>query len=466
MTISRRQFMKSSATLAAGTGVILSRAAPVYSAPKPAKNRLGNMKTSKKALVFIMLDGGNDSYNMLVPTSSRHYAEYRQSRSNLALDKKSLLPLTSFKDTYGRTFGLHESMPEVQQLFNNNKLAFIANTGPLVEPVSKPQFYNNSAILPLGLMSHADQFNHWQTARPNERVNRGWFGYFADTLQNNKSLHSIPMNISLAGNNILQNGFQTAPYSITESGSVGLIVNEHPSTLNNLLLEHFEKSLNSTYPNDPFKSNYLSITRESQAQHDTYQKAVEGIRVATHFSDSPMSQQLRKVAQSIKAAEQLGHKQQTFFLRYIGWDHHDELLNNHASMLDILSKALGQFQKSLEELGVADKVVTFTGSDFGRTLTSNGNGTDHGWGGNTLVMGDSVNGGQVYGEYPSLALGNDNDLDVGDGVIIPTTAIDELYAELAKWFGADDKQIDILLPNLKNFRVDRQRPTLSNLLNK
>ncbi len=164
--------------------------------------------------------------------------------------------------------------------------------------------------------------------------------------------------------------------------------------------------MNFHYRGDPLKQSYLSITREAQAQHEKFSKATDQINVPTSFSDTALSQQLKKVVQSIKAADSLGQQQQTYFLRYIGWDHHDELLNNHANMLSVLSKALGEFQRALDELDIADKVITFTGSDFGRTLTSNGNGTDHGWGGgNTLVMGEPVNGGQIFGEYPSLALG-------------------------------------------------------------
>ncbi len=170
------------------------------------------------------------------------------------------------------------------------------------------------------------------------------------------------------------------------------------------------------------------------------------------------------MVQSIKAADSLGQQQQTYFLRYIGWDHHDELLNNHANMLSVLSKALGEFQRALDELDIADKVITFTGSDFGRTLTSNGNGTDHGWGGNTLVMGEPVNGGQIFGEYPSLALGTDNALDVGDGVLIPTTPIDLLYEQLALWFGAEQSSIEALFPNLSNFKDMTNRSRLQELI--
>ncbi|MDG2664292.1 twin-arginine translocation signal domain-containing protein, partial [Vibrio parahaemolyticus] len=217
MGISRRNFIKSSAT--AGAGLMLTGRAPVYAAPKTKKSVLGDIKGQDKALVFIMLDGGNDSFNMLVPTSEPHYKEYKNSRSNLALNKSSLLPLKGFKDNNNRSFGLHESMPDIQQLFSERRLAFVANTGPMIEPVSKPDFYNGQVKLPLGLMSHSDQFKHWQTARPGERINRGWFGYFADAIQKSKAMEDIPMNISLAGSNIMQNGHSAAPYSITKSGS-------------------------------------------------------------------------------------------------------------------------------------------------------------------------------------------------------------------------------------------------------
>lgn len=463
MGISRRSFIKSSA--AASAGLMLAGTAPTYAAPNsPRKPIIGNIKPKRKAMVFIMLDGGNDSFNMLVPTSAKHFQEYQQTRSNLALAKSDLLPLDGFQDAEGRRFGVHNSMKEVQNLFANKRLAFVANIGPMIEPVTKQKFYANQLKLPLGLMSHSDQFKHWQTARPSERINRGWFGYFADSLQQNKPLQDIPMNISLAGNNIVQNGNTSRPYAITKSGSVGLYINEESTPLNEQLLEHFVKSLNTSYPGDPFKQSYLSITREAQAQHEVFKQAVEKIEVNTRFSDTDLSQQLRKVAQSIKAADQLNHAQQTFFLRYIGWDHHDELIDNHAKMLKLLSRALGEFQASLDELGVADQVITFTGSDFGRTLTSNGNGTDHGWGGNIIVMGNGVNGGKVYGDFPSLSLGNSNPSDVGNGVLIPSTATDELFAELAIWFGANRDQAYQLFPNLINFIPKGQASKISGIV--
>lgn len=442
---SRRTFLKQSA--AASAGILLAGAAPSFALPRSGPVR---MRPQNKALVFIMLDGGNDSYNMLVPMTGVDFKVYQKTRSNLALGEGDLLPLEGFTDVRGRQFGLHKSMPEVQKLFGDKKLSFVANVGPLIEPVSKDSFYKG-ARLPLGLLSHADQFKHWQTSRPDQRQNQGWFGYFGDSLSKGRPLTDIPMNISLAGNNIQQNGHETAPYAITKDGSVGLYVNETESDLNAAILDSFETLLGQDYSSDPFKVTYLGQTRIAQAQHQTFRDATGRIKAPTPFSDSKLSQELRQVAETIKASEMLGLQQQTFFLRYIGWDHHDELLNSQERMLGILSRALGEFQQALQAMDLEDKVVTFTGSDFGRTLTSNGNGTDHGWGGNTIVMGGDIDGGRILGDYPVLALGSDNPLDVGDGVLIPTLSTDQLYADLALWFGLDPADLLRLFPNLENF---------------
>lgn len=460
--LNRRRFLQYSA--AAGTGLLLSGVAPKFSAPKAADTQAISLpiKAQKKALVFIMLDGGNDSFNMLVPRDQQHYREYQKSRGHLALAQSSLVPLHNTQDSQGRQFALHPSLQPLQALYDNKQLSFIANIGPLIEPVSKMNYFNNSARLPLGLLSHADQFKHWQTSRPQARLNQGWLGFMADNLQAHRNEQQIAMNISLSGSNIAQNGIKTSHYSITQQGSVGLVINQQDSALSREIFDSYNRTLKTQYPNDPFKQTYLAQTREAQAQHETFRKATEQVPVATTFSDTALSQQLRKVAQSIYAADQLNLQQQTFFVRYIGWDHHDELLNNHAKMLTVLANGLSEFQTALQQMQIADQVVTFTGSDFGRTLTSNGNGTDHGWGGNTLVMGNAINGGHVLGDYPSLALGDDNPLDIGNGVLIPTLSTDALYAQLAQWFGVPSSHLHLLLPNLNHFKKSNC-PTLLNL---
>lgn len=450
--LNRREFIKQSARLTAVSGLTLSGAA--YAIPVTSQhpnNQLSiNIVPQKKALVFIMLDGGNDSYNMLVPISDDHYENYLSSRGNLALERNNLIPLPGFRDPNGRVFGLHPNMHEVAQLFGEEQLSFVANIGPMVEPVSKARFYDG-ARLPIGLLSHADQFTHWLTSQSHQRINRGWFGSFADALQQNRSETQVPMNISLSGNNILQNGLYSSHYTITEKGSIGLVIKDGNNALDLALLNSFENLLYSDYEKDPFSQTYLAQTRDAQTLHDHYRAATENITVPGIFSNTAISQQLQKVVQSIASMDRLNHQQQTYFLRYIGWDHHDELLNNHANMLSVLSVALGEFQKALDEMGLTERVITFTGSDFGRTLTSNGNGTDHGWGGNTIVMGGPINGGQIFGQYPDLTLDKSNPSIIGDGILIPTTPTDVLFAELAQWFGVAQNDLIKIFPNLTQF---------------
>ncbi|RLV60179.1 DUF1501 domain-containing protein [Parashewanella curva] len=418
----------------------------------------GPLKVAKqaKSLVFIMLDGGNDSFNMLVPRTTADYKEYEDTRGGLAIAKNELLNLNDVSFQQGKQFGLHPALEKTQKLFNDKKLSFIANVGPMVDKVTKAEYRANSKPLPLGLMSHSDQFKHWQTSRPSERLNSGWFGTIADVVQPDKANDAISMNISLAGSNIMQNGVESREYAITKSGSVGLTVkdNSNPALkeLNDVLLKGFNDMLEST-SGSSFDKTYVNGVKYSQVQFEKFEDATKAITVDWKGGDSELAQQLEMVAKTIKARAALGMagQQQTFFVRYIGWDHHSELLKTHNRMLGIVDDALSGFQQALEDLGVAEEVVTFTGSDFGRSLTSNGNGTDHGWGGNTLVMGNAVKGGEVYGKYPALSLGDANPLDVGGGVMIPTTSTDEVYAELAMWFGAEKATLPKLFPNLGNF---------------
>ena len=426
--------MKTGATLAAGAALAGNLPLNAWAGTPP------------RALVFIMLDGGNDSFNMLVPRSGADHRVYARTRANLALDRSVLLPLSGYRDAEGREFGLHPAMADVQHLFQKQQLSFVANVGPMVRHLTRDEFYTGQVPLPLGLLSHADQFRHWLTARPLERTQRGWFGRLADHHHPRLKAGAIPMNISLAGNNILQRGQRAVPYSITDNGSVGLAFRADASPLNRNLARALE--MDASQEADPFKSTYVSLIEKAQRRHRTFSKAVSRIRVPTPFDNTPLAQQLKMAARAIQAGPDLGHGVQTFFIRYIGWDHHDELLNNHQRMLSVVSRALGQFQRALDAMGTRSDVVTFTGSDFGRTLTSNGNGTDHGWGGHILVMGDAIRGGRIAGRYPHLELGAGNPLDAGDGVIIPTTPTDHVFAELAQWAGMPREDLGNLFPGL------------------
>ena len=180
-----------------------------------------------------------------------------------------------------------------------------------------------------------------------------------------------------------------------------------------------------------------------------FNAATEGIVLNTDFTDNYLSQSFHMVAKTIAARETLGMTRQIFFIDYGGWDHHDEVLVAQEEMLTEVDTALSEFNAALKELNLFDCVTTFSTSEFGRTLTSNGNGTDHAWGGNVFVMGGAVQGGNIFGEYPSLEL--NNNLEIGGGVIIPTTSVDEYFADLALWYGVPPSELHILFPNIGNF---------------
>lgn len=273
----------------------------------------------------------------------------------------------------------------------------------------------------------------------------------ADILQAGNNNQNISMNISLSGTNIYQVGQSSTEYAIRASagGSVGISTYEGNSPLDAALKGGVESLMNQQYK-DIFKSTFSSKIKNAQANHEEFSTALKAApTISTSFSDNPLSANMRLIAQTIAARNTLDMTRQTFFVNFGGWDHHDEVLNNQVAMLSVVSKALSEFQAAMEELQLADCVTTFTMSDFGRTLTSNGNGSDHAWGGNVMVMGGDVNGGQIYGEYPSLALNSDD--DVGGAVILPTISTDAYFAELSKWYGVSNGDLAYVLPNIGNF---------------
>jgi uncharacterized protein (DUF1501 family) len=410
----------------------------ILSSPPPPP--FGNYK----AIVCVFLHGGNDSFNMLVPNTLTEYTDYFNTRSNLALLQPDLLPIGS------GDFGLNPSMPDVRDMYNAGDLAFLSNIGTLVQPTTVTDVYleNN---LPLGLFSHIDQFQHWQSARANERVSKGWGGYIADLLGYTNTNDKISMNVSLSGNNIFQNGLTTLPFSMNESGPT-LPINYNADWGHNPDRRTAVDSLLNFNFGDPFQNTYANVLHDSIEAGAEFKEALDVIpEFATVFSNESLSQELKIIAKTIAARESLGFERQIFFVRFDGWDHHDQLITEQAEKLTLVNNALVEFKNVLNELGVFDDVTTFVGSEFARTLQSNGNGSDHGWGGNTLVMGGNVNGGQIYGTYPSLVLDGPGYLP--GGIMVPTTATDSMFAELALWYGVPPSDLLSIFPNLGNFHT-------------
>lgn len=441
---SRRQFLGQASCAAVTATPLLSTLFNL----KMAGNLAAAPSEDYRALVCIFLAGGNDSYNVLVPTDTPSYAGYRAARSNLAIPNESLLPLAG--DQAGKTFGLHPSMPEVQSLYNSGQIAFVANVGTLVEPTTLSAFNNNSARLPVGLFSHSDQIMHWQTSVPDQRSPYGWAGRMADLLQAENNSGTVSMNISLSGTNSFQSGQNSVSYDITPNGNGSILLEEYGSNpAISAISKTAVKSLMDVEYKNLFQKTFAHINRRSFDAAESFANAVGGVTVSTAFSSSDLSQSLKMIARTIGARKKLGAKRQTFFVMFGGWDHHDELLNSHAAMLPVVSKAMGEFDQATQELGVRNCVTTFTSSDFARTLSSNGRGSDHAWGSCQMVMGGAVRGRQIYGTYPDLA--PNNPLDTGRGRLIPTVSTDEYFAELALWFGVQPSELPSLFPNIQRF---------------
>lgn len=403
-----------------------------------------------RALVCILLAGGNDSYNMLVPVDNDQYAAYRDIRADLALPQNDLLTLPG-TTANGRSYGLHPGMTGLHALFTNGEAAMMANVGTLLEAFDASAMQNGTAKLPLGLFSHADQISQWQTAVPDRRIAQGWGGRIADLMQGMNVQNGVSMNVSLSGSNVFQSGNDVTEYSIDPGGDGAPGINAYDDgTEFGTFKKRVVDDLLSVQQQNIFRREY---SRRLRSAIDAQKVFVDALATSptlnTAFSAGVFSQSLRQIARVIGARDALGAVRQTFFVTVGGWDHHNGVLENQARMLPAVSAGLQEFRDALVELGVFNDVTTFTTSDFGRTLTSNGKGSDHGWGGHHIVMGGSVNGSSIYGNYPVLAASNP--LDVGRGVYAPTTSVDEYFAELALWFGVPVSELDQVLPNVRSF---------------
>ncbi len=413
-------------------------------------NRPVYTSTGYKALVCIMLSGGNDSYNMLMPRGTSEYNDYATRRTNMAIPQADILPINPLVSD-GKEYGLHPSMTNIQSMFEAGNLAFIANVGALVEPTTLAT-YNAAQNLPVGLFSHSDQRTHWQTSVPQDRDALGWGGRLADIMQSNNVNQDISMNISLNGINVFQQGATVREYAIDRSGTGSVQINGATNTnfYNTMKRQTLDNILDDTYTNI-LEQAYAGSVLGSSGNSIQFSSAIaNGTPFTTVFPSTKIGERLEMVAKTIAARGILDVSNQTFYVDMGGYDTHNNMLIEHATLMSELDAAVSAFYNCMVELGVENDVVGFTVSDFARKLVSNGDGSDHGWGGHAFVFGGAVTGQKIYGTYPDLYVGNP--LEDGDkGRIIPTTSCDEYFADLALWFGAAASDLNQILPNINNF---------------
>ena len=448
---SRRSFIKKSSCAALGSTTLMSTLVNLKFLNAAAIANSSTLASGDyKAMVCILLSGGNDSHNMLIPKEQGRYGHYAASRTEVAIPRDAILTLN------GTDYGLHPSMTGIQQMFTEGDISFISNIGTLISPVDKMTALTDESKLPLGLFSHSDQVQQWQTSVPNSRSSIGWGGKIADLMQSTNTNPAISMNVSLSGTNIYQTGVSSVEYSIDrEDGAQGILAYDQTWEFMRLRNQAIDNIVDAHY-DDIFKKTYIDVIETSRDASLIVNEALSTTpQLDTIFTQGDLNDSLKMIARMISAREQLGAKRQIFFVQASGWDNHDNLLEEHTMLLDELSRGMSEFNAALKTLGVHDCVTTFTSSEFGRTLTYNGEGTDHAWGGNVMVMGGPVKGGEMFGSYPLLELGSDNDLSpnasYSNGIMIPTTSVDEYFAELAMWFGVAPSELSTIFPNIGNF---------------
>jgi uncharacterized protein (DUF1501 family) len=437
MRAHRRSFIRCASLAAAGSVLGLR--------PFGTLNVLAESSSNYKALVCVFLFGGNDANNMLIPFDTAGYENYSSIRGDLALAQKTLLPLTPEPN-----FALNPNLPDIQKLFNNKAAALVANVGTLIQPLTRAEYLAGQAA-PANLFSHPDQQLEWQNATQSADAHSGWAGRIADTFRSTYNQGAeIPSITSVAGETVFCDGTTTLPISISP-GYLGSGVCSEGSecaarSASAQALLTLDSGLALVQADD-------DITTNAYAYAKVLVDAVRSITpLKTVFpAGNVLAEQLKQVAQIIQVRSALGVQRQIFFAGLGNFDTHAGQLDVQSALLAEVSPALAAFYNATVELNVASEVTTFTMSDFSRTFQPNSDhGSEHAWGSHHIVIGGAVNGGKIYGTYPTLALGGPDDSG-SNGRWVPSTASTQYAATLAQWFGVPASSLSAIFPLIGNF---------------
>ncbi len=471
---SRRAFLLRSAQLAA-TGVALPTALNLAAIGEAAA--MAN-PTDYKALVCVFLYGGNDYANTVVPYDDSNYDLYSTIRGGgagrtaggIALAQSTLTPTlltpaAGFALSNGAQYALNPSMMGLAGLFNSGKAAVQMNVGPLIKPTTRAQFNNQDRKtfpLPPKLFSHNDQQSLWQSSSP-EGSTLGWGGNMGD-LALNFNAKSLFTCISVTGNAVFLAGDQAVNYQISTNGTVKINAVNSPvygsPDVRTAMGQLVQQASSHVLENEYTKITTRSITSESTMAAALLANPATEVAFTGFPTKNSLADQLKMVSRIIAARNSLGTKRQVFFVSVGGFDLHDFLIAKHSPLLKNVSDAMTAFYQSTVALGVDQQVTAFTASDFGRTLSSNGDGSDHGWGSHHFMVGGAVKGQRFYGTAPPISVGNtpapQDQFHVGQGRLLPTTSVDQYAATLAKWFGVQGaatagSELSGVLPNIVNF---------------
>jgi uncharacterized protein (DUF1501 family) len=391
-----------------------------------------------KALVHIMLLGGNDSANMLVDYEEEAYNDYKAVRPGMAIRKQDLIALQKSQSKYA----VHPKMENIAQMFDNEELAFIANVGAVIEPTTKDNL--NTVKLPEHLFSHSSQQLHWQNLSPDEIVKTGWGGRIADAL-NFQSPDNLPPIYGMNSDSVWLKANNTHAYIFDTTGANSILTRKSQQKVkkrvNELQEQYYSNALIKTY-RDLFKGTL----QKSQVLSDILSSSALTINLTLK---NDFAEKLKLIAKIVDLRESFGFPRQMFHIGLGGFDTHTKQQTEQPKLFNMLDKGLKDFNQALKDIQMFNNVTTVITSDFGRTLSANETGTDHGWGGHYFVMGGAVKGGKVYGQMPSLKDSSTNLTNTKR--LIPDISVEQYIATICRWYGLQENNLDEIFPNLKNF---------------
>src|SRR3984957_5641789 len=460
--LSRRQFLRT-ASMASMAGFSVSPF--LLELNSVAAMAQQSSPTDYRSLVCIFLAGGNDGHGTVIATDAESFSAFTTARSGapgLAYSQSDLLPIVLKTPQSGRTFALNPYLTGVQNLFNAGRAAIVTNTGTLIAPTTKAQIQANSVPLPASLYSHFDQTAAWQaiTANGGGAVHEGWGGAMADIIASMNSNAAFTC-ISTSGIALFLSGQTSFQLNVTSAGPIPISGLASPLFVQQAGSSALSSILSAEETNLFAKKYEVIIGRSIAAQASLASSMLPagpgGVAnppqyldpVTNKLTNNSLAVSLQTVARIIGGKSSLGVNRQIFFVQLGGFDTHDNQAPQHARLLTQLGEALEYFDTAMTTAGLNSQVTTFTASDFGRTLTANSAGTDHGWGGHHIVTGGAVAGGDMYGQYP--VIGSNQANDTGAGRLIPTTSVEQYAGTLARWFGLSDSQVKEVFPNFANF---------------
>ena len=475
----RRAFLRRSAQLAF-TGAALPTAINLAAMGEAAAFNA----TDYKALVCVFLYGGNDPWHTVLPYDNTNYDLYSAIRGGGAgrtaggialaqadLANTLLTPSAAKTLANGRQYALHPAMTGLAGLFNSGQAAVQLNVGPLVVPITKTQYQSSNRALypvPPKLFSHNDQQSIWQSSSP-EGSTIGWGGNIGDLAVASNGTGSLFTCMSVTGNAVFLSGDQALSYQVSSGGAVKINCVSN-NVYGSAAVKNAMRDLVQQARSDVLENEYNRVTQRSITAEGTVNGGISASSTAAAgntgdfapfagFPNNNLASQLKMVARLISARTSLSTKRQVFFVSLGGCDLHDNLLTNHVTNMTRVSQAMTAFYQTTANMGVAGQVTAFTASDFGRTLTSNGDGSDHGWGNHHFIVGGAVKGKAFYGAPPPISVGSTSGVEdqshVGQGRLLPTTSVDQYAATLATWFGVEPTELKGILPNIGNFGLPK-----------